>query len=150
MDELWEIADSLHIQSMNLKASLKLYILKVRILHYEINAVGIVWGWNTDRANVPPDCFITINSWGKPLPLKVFTPVNVTTWKQNKGRVSSLTFWCRNYFFLILAHSVYKMWIIQEPNKLELWNKLNLKEKKKRRLYTMFKMLSNCICWINI
>ena len=32
--------------------------------------------------------------------------------------------------FLILAHSLYKMWIIQEPNKLELWNKLNFKEKK--------------------
>ena len=26
------------------------------------------------------------------------------------------TFWRRNYFFLILAHSVYKMWIIQEPS----------------------------------
>jgi len=24
-------------------------------------------------------------------------------------------------FFLILAHTVYKMWIIQEPNKLALW-----------------------------
>ena len=34
-------------------------------------------------------------------------------------------------FFLILAHSVYKMWIIQEPNKLELWNKLHFEEKKK-------------------
>ena len=33
--------------------------------------------------------------------------------------------------FLILAHSVYKMWITQEPNKLELWNKLHFKEKKK-------------------
>ena len=29
---------------------------------------------------------------------------------------SPLTFWRRNYFFLILAHPVYKMWIIQEPN----------------------------------
>jgi len=28
------------------------------------------------------------------------------------------------FIFLILAHSVNKMWIIQEPNKLELWNKL--------------------------
>jgi hypothetical protein len=34
-----------------------------------------------------------------------------------------LTFWRRNYFFLILAHPVYKMWIIQEPNSLKLWNK---------------------------
>jgi len=31
-----------------------------------------------------------------------------------------LTFWHRNYFFLILAPPVYKMLIIQEPNKLEL------------------------------
>jgi len=29
---------------------------------------------------------------------------------------NELTFWRRNYFFLILAHPVYKMWIIQEPN----------------------------------
>ena len=33
-------------------------------------------------------------------------------------------------FFLILAHSVYKMWIIQEPHKLELWNKLYFEEEK--------------------
>ena len=33
---------------------------------------------------------------------------------------------------LILAHPVYKMWIIQEPNKLALWNKLHFKEKKRR------------------
>ena len=32
--------------------------------------------------------------------------------------------------FLILAHSVYKMWIIQEPNKLALWNKLHFEEKE--------------------
>ena len=41
-----------------------------------------------------------------------------------------LTFWRRNYFFLILAHSVYKMWIIQEPNTLELWNKLHFEGEK--------------------
>jgi len=32
-------------------------------------------------------------------------------------------------FFLILAHPVYKMWIIQEPNTLKLWNKLHFEEK---------------------
>jgi len=36
-----------------------------------------------------------------------------------------LTFWRRNYFFLILAHLAHKMWIIHEPNMLELWNKLH-------------------------
>jgi len=33
-------------------------------------------------------------------------------------------------FFLILAHPVYKIWIIQEPNTLELWNKLHFEEEK--------------------
>jgi len=39
------------------------------------------------------------------------------------SRLAPLIFWRRN-IFLILAHSVYKMWIIQEPNTLELWNKI--------------------------
>jgi len=51
--------------------------------------------------------------------------------------------------FLILAHPVYKMWIIQQPNTLDFWNKLNFEEKK-RRVYTMFKILNTYICWINI
>jgi hypothetical protein len=41
-----------------------------------------------------------------------------------------LTFWRRNFFFIILAHPVYKMWIIQGPNMLELWNKLHFEEKE--------------------
>ena len=47
-----------------------------------------------------------------------------------------LTLWRRNFdveyiygFFLILAHPVYKIWIIQEPNKLALWDKLHFEEK---------------------
>ena len=52
-------------------------------------------------------------------------------------------------FFLILAHTVYKMWIKQEPNMLELWNKLHLK-RKKQRVYSAFKIFSTYICWINI
>ena len=47
-----------------------------------------------------------------------------------------LTFWRRNYyFFLVLAHTVYKMWIIQEPNTLELWNKLYFEEKRSESIY---------------
>ena len=45
---------------------------------------------------------------------------------------ASLTLWRRIFFFLILAQPVYKMWIIQEPNKLALWNKLHFEEKKRR------------------
>ena len=61
-----------------------------------------------------------------------------------------LTFWRRNYLFLNLSHSVYKMWKIQEPNTLELWNKLHFEEEKKRRVYTMFEIFNTYICWINI
>jgi len=32
-------------------------------------------------------------------------------------------------FFKILAHPVYKMRTMQEPNALELWNKLHFEEK---------------------
>ena len=49
----------------------------------------------------------------------------------------SLTFWRRN-FFQILAHSVFKMWVIQKPNKVALWNKWH-SEEKKWRSYSMFK-----------
>ena len=38
-------------------------------------------------------------------------------------------------FFLILAHPVYKMWIIQEPNMLELWNKMHFEEKETESIY---------------
>ena len=38
-------------------------------------------------------------------------------------------------FFLILAHPVYKMWIIQEPNTLELWNKLHFEEEQTESVY---------------
>ena len=38
-------------------------------------------------------------------------------------------------FLKILAHPVYKMWIIQEPNTLELWNKLHFEEEKTESVY---------------
>jgi len=37
--------------------------------------------------------------------------------------------------FLILAHCVYKMWVKQEPNMLELWNKLHFEEKATEIIY---------------
>jgi len=53
-------------------------------------------------------------------------------------------------FFFNFSTPVYKMLIIHEPNTLELWNKLHFEEGKKRRVYTMFKIFSTYICWINI
>ena len=43
---------------------------------------------------------------------------------------NKLTLWRRNYFFFNFSTPVYKMWIIQEPNTLALWNKLHFEEKK--------------------
>ena len=42
----------------------------------------------------------------------------------------ALNFWRQIFFFKILAHSVYKMWITQEPKKVALWNKRHFEEKK--------------------
>ena len=56
-------------------------------------------------------------------------------WAMVRIFVAVLTFWHRNYFFLILAHPVYKMWIIQEPNTLELWNKLHFEVEKTEIIY---------------
>jgi len=38
-------------------------------------------------------------------------------------------------FFFILAHPVYKMWIIQETNTLDLWNKLHFEEENTQSIY---------------
>ena len=45
------------------------------------------------------------------------------------------TFGAGIIFFLILAHPVYKMWIKQEPNTLELWNKVHFEEKETESIY---------------
>ena len=46
----------------------------------------------------------------------------------------TLTFWRRNYFFNF-STPVYKMWITQERNTLELWNKLHFEGGKKNGEY---------------
>ena len=53
-------------------------------------------------------------------------------------------------FFKILAHSVFKMWILQESKKIALWNKRHLEERKKQRMCSVFKTFSKYICWVNI
>ena len=35
-----------------------------------------------------------------------------------------------DFFFQILAHLVFKMWVIQKPNKVALWNKRHFEETK--------------------
>jgi len=61
---------------------------------------------------------------------------------------TALTFWHWNYFFNF-STPVYKMWIVQEPNMLELWNKLHFEEEKTESIH-MFKIFGTYICWINI
>jgi len=65
-----------------------------------------------------------------------------------RGHWDRLNLLAPELFSFILAHPVYKMWIIQEPNTLELRNKLHFG--KKRRVYNVFKIFSTYICWINI
>jgi hypothetical protein len=49
----------------------------------------------------------------------------------------------------MLAHPVFKMWVIQKPDNVALWNKQHF-EGKKLRLHSMFKIFRTDICWINI
>ena len=85
--------------------------------------------WSAQRSAVPqlrPDFYIQRKGlwvrWGKSASNR--TP-SVTIQLFLNPLVPEL------FFFLILAHCVYKMWLIQEPNKLALWNKLHFEEKKK-------------------
>jgi len=45
-------------------------------------------------------------------------------------------------FFLNFSTPVYKMWITQTPNTLELWNKLHFEEKRRRVYKTKLRGLS--------
>ena len=81
------------------------------------------------------DFYLTTNNAHKrqtPMPPAGFDPAILAG---ERPQTHALTLWSRNYFFLILAHPVYKMWKLQEPNKLELWNKLHFEEEKKNGEY---------------
>jgi len=58
-------------------------------------------------------------------------------WKkaETKQSLKFETFGAGIIFFLNFSTPVYKMWIIQEPNKLELWNKLHFEEGEKNGEY---------------
>jgi hypothetical protein len=47
----------------------------------------------------------------------------------NRMQLYRLTFWHRSITFKFLAHPVCKMWIIQQPKKVALWNKRHFEEK---------------------
>ena len=59
---------------------------------------------------------------------------NSSRYRRSVLSISILTFWRRNYFFFNFSTPVYKMWIIQEPNTLELWNKLHFEEEQKTEI----------------
>jgi len=85
--------------------------------------------------NCPWDCLVetseekeaTVLSWTSRC---VYQTNGYVSSSQHKQVFKCLTLWRRNYFFFILAHPVYKMWIIQKPNKSALWNKLHFEEKR--------------------
>ena len=66
-------------------------------------------------------------------------------WRETKGEYIP----CSKYSVPTFVEKYKKMWIIQEQNTLELRNKLYFEEKK-NGVYTMFKIFSSYICWINI
>jgi hypothetical protein len=86
-----------------------------------------------------------------------------TCWAVNKRQDNKLKIYCirmatylnctmmhgltnLKFYIYILAHSVCKMRIMHEPQKSALWNKRHLEEKK-RRVCSMFKIISTYSCW---
>jgi len=51
------------------------------------------------------------------------------------NQITQINLLAPELFFLILAHPVYKVLIIQEPNTLELLNKLHFEEEKTDSIY---------------
>ena len=80
-------------------------------------------------------CILNVNNTGTK---HVRIMKQTAFWRERKRRVSTsqktLTFWRRNYIFNFNT-PVYKMWIIQEPNTFELWNKLHFEEKETESIY---------------
>jgi len=93
---------------LKFRASFKSVLSKFQFWNYKRSLKFMSWYTKSGK----------IEFW---VPVKTF---------QEKSYFKLLTLWRRNYFFLILAHPVCKMWIIQEPNKLALWNKLHFEEKE--------------------
>ena len=81
--------------------------------------------------------------------LSLFWPGWIPHISRRRRSFNILNLSATDFFFQILAHSVFKMWVIQKPNKVALWNKRHF-EGEKWRLYSMFKIFSTDICWINI
>ena len=105
------------VSSELLKSTILLYILILFLRQSLVHSLVNKWLWYLYL------CFMEIIIW--------LVGLLVQTSQSISFELPSLTLWRRNYyFFLILAHPVYKMWIIQKPNKLALWNKLHFEEKK--------------------
>ena len=110
-------------------------------------AQGVLhWPWQfvLGKAYRPPFFFVTSNQC-----IAVTNTLGRNSFAFWVCKIIELSFW-RRIFFQILAHPVFKMWIIQKPNKVALWNKQHFEEEKKWRLYSMFKVFNTDICWINI
>ena len=84
------------------------------------------------------DCFrVTIMWWKNTLTTNntVFHIQSKTGCETTFINVWTLNLLAPELFFQILAHPVYKMWIKQEPNMSQLWNKLHFEEKKTESIY---------------
>ena len=87
--------------------------------------------------------FLNINTnqrKGKSLPVMMCTVKKYRFCLPEEGPImdhntSEINLLAPEFFFLILAHPVYKMWIIQEPNTLKLLNKLHFEEGKMESIY---------------
>jgi len=88
----------------------------------------------TGRRNHGRPLRILLDTWDRNVLTSDPTPWKIYWWWWTSCLLSkntNINLLAPELFFFILAHPVYKMWTIKEPNKLELWNKLHFEGGKK-------------------
>ena len=94
---------------------------------WELRSSGLLLGEFRDNLLVQ-------SLWVKILTLEM-EPIGCLETSVRNYHYSLLNLLAPELFFLILAHPVYKMWMIQEPNMLELRNKLHFEKEKTESIY---------------
>ena len=81
-------------------------------------------GWSHYRVFTSGVCHQIQNIWGS------WHPPSILYNRWVKDNVNTINLLATDFFFQILAHPVFKMWVIQKPNKVALWNKRHFEGKK--------------------
>jgi len=102
---------------------------RTELFHCLAEIVQALCNGNGGKRKIPSECNTPLWIHGREIKMPEFISCIHSTPRTNYNLLAP------ELFFLILAHPVYKMWLIQVPNMLELWNKLHFEEKITESIY---------------